>query len=381
MRRIAAFATALVLAVAVLTPADAASAKLGGPCKKLHQVDWIKNVRVQCTWIPAAQGKKGRAAWKALPLAKTTATAAELNLPVLAPTSFDDLLSKVSGIPSGAWQRASSTLAATTARSVPLTVLTGPTSAFTGFDPSPALSAVTRLFPAAPIPPRLLIVVHNGDDRAWATEVVRTEVGSADLEQLQRNEGGDITASNCRTTCDGAKQLMVHTGTSLLLIGRSALYGKVTSDQQALVAHEFTHSLQSYAFVDSGRSWSLLPRWLVEGGAEWTQLAATSADFDGYLGVRRGVLREFTPSSLSAAWLEDFLRSTDGNASYANWRLYDLGMLATEVLVSIAGPEALMRLFGEVAGGKDFPTAFSAIFGTPWDTAVPKIAAAIAASK
>ena len=81
MRRSAALLSALLITSVVLPPADAATAKLGGPCKKMHQVIWIKGVRAQCTWIPAGQGKKGRAVWKALTAVKATATAEELGLP------------------------------------------------------------------------------------------------------------------------------------------------------------------------------------------------------------------------------------------------------------------------------------------------------------
>jgi hypothetical protein len=94
MRRIAGAMTVLVLLLTTVAPADAATARIGGPCKKLHQVDWITGVRAQCTWIPAGHGKKGRAIWKRLPPAKTTATAAELGLvpptPAPEPTSSAD---------------------------------------------------------------------------------------------------------------------------------------------------------------------------------------------------------------------------------------------------------------------------------------------------
>lgn len=80
MRRIAALLTAATLAVGGAFPASAASKPyIGGPCQKVHQVDWIKNVRAQCTWVPAPKTKKkGRLIWKALPQAKLTATKKDL---------------------------------------------------------------------------------------------------------------------------------------------------------------------------------------------------------------------------------------------------------------------------------------------------------------
>lgn len=85
MRRTVVAAAALALCGSVATPAAAASVRIGGPCKKVHQVDWIKGVRAQCTWVPAKTKKKGKLIWKALPPAKTTATRAELS-PTPAPS-------------------------------------------------------------------------------------------------------------------------------------------------------------------------------------------------------------------------------------------------------------------------------------------------------
>lgn len=84
MRSVPVMIAAAVLAMGTVAPAEAASARIGGPCKKIHQVDRIKGVRVQCTWVRLAVPKKkqtGKLVWKALPPPKLTATRAELNLP------------------------------------------------------------------------------------------------------------------------------------------------------------------------------------------------------------------------------------------------------------------------------------------------------------
>ena len=61
-----------------MSPAQAASARIGGTCKKVHQVDWIKGVRAQCTWVAVPGSKKGKLVWKALAPAKTSVTKSEL---------------------------------------------------------------------------------------------------------------------------------------------------------------------------------------------------------------------------------------------------------------------------------------------------------------
>lgn len=79
MRTLAAVVTSAALAFGAIAPVEAASKpRIGGPCKKIHQVDWIKNIRAQCTWVPVKGAKKGRLIWKALPQPKLTATKKEL---------------------------------------------------------------------------------------------------------------------------------------------------------------------------------------------------------------------------------------------------------------------------------------------------------------
>ena len=88
MRRTAALLTSATLLVGFAAPVAAASKPyIGGPCKLVHQVDWIKGVRAQCTWVPANTKKNGKLIWKPLAPAKTTATKNELS-PTAPPASL-----------------------------------------------------------------------------------------------------------------------------------------------------------------------------------------------------------------------------------------------------------------------------------------------------
>lgn len=84
VRSVSMLVAAALLAGLPSAPAGAATPRLGGPCKKIHQVDWIKGVRAQCTWVKLTVPKKkrtGKLVWKPLPPPKVTASRAELNLP------------------------------------------------------------------------------------------------------------------------------------------------------------------------------------------------------------------------------------------------------------------------------------------------------------
>ena len=384
MRTFAAVVTTAALAFGGFAPAEAASKpRIGGPCKKIHQVDWIKNVRAQCTWVPVKGAKKGRLIWKALPLPKLTATKQELTPPSAPsiPATFDELMANVSGISYGAWKRSAEAMAAAQARDIPVEVKVGPTTTVSTVDTEAAISLITRLFPATPLPKRMFIVVHNNADRDWAKATVQTETGDG-YRQILNSEGGDITASNCRpdASCPGAKQMMVGgSGVSVLMFGDNGLKQPNATDRIGRIVHEMVHSLQ--AAQTGERKWGAVPRWLVEGGAEWANITATSTSHSEYLSLRKPRSEDLVRNrdTYNAAWVETFLRTMDWNADYENWRWYDVGLRATEVLTVIGGPDSWMRIFAEVGSGKDFPTAFETIYGASWDATAPKIAAAVAA--
>jgi hypothetical protein len=130
-----------------------------------------------------------------------------------------------------------------------------------------------------------------------------------------------------------------------------------------------------------------IPRWLLEGGAAWSQCAAIfSSDYKHYLEERTRNTGDIfaNPSLYTAEWITQFLNPDPLTTwaywnAYENWRLYDIGLLATEVLVSLKGPEAYMRLYTNVGNGLTFASSFEKEFGLSWTEAAPIIARAIEA--
>ena len=152
----------------------------------------------------------------------------------------------------------------------------------------------------------------------------------------------------------------------------------------AIEAHEFVHTIQIGPFAGvTGRTFNHLPRWLLEGMASYSQAAVLGAtSFDAYKAERT---REVSGFKNSVAWLETFLAPTGSDWSHWNkytgsdsWRIYDVGFLATEVLVALKGPATAMQLYSNVAGGQTFDAAFASLYGISWAEAYKKIARTIA---
>ena len=93
--------------------------------------------------------------------------------------------------------------------------------------------------------------------------------------------------------------------------------------------------------------------------------------------------------SYTAEWIQEFLnpnpvfnKDTDiwlYWQKYPNYRVYDIGGLANEILTSIKGPSAVMNLYAAVGKGSTFLDAFKQEFGINWNEAVTYISKAIAA--
>ena len=93
-------------------------------------------------------------------------------------------------------------------------------------------------------------------------------------------------------------------------------------------------------------------------------------------------------SKPTAAWIEKFLDPdyTTGwdkwnGDEYDRWAVYDVGSLATEVMVAIGGPDKFMDLYKVTGSGKSFTQAFESIYGISWRDGVKIIANAIVAQQ
>ena len=158
--------------------------------------------------------------------------------------------------------------------------------------------------------------------------------------------------------------------------------------QGTLEAHEYFHNVQDLLLKESGID--RIPRWLTEGGATWTAEATVFyEDFNKYTFERNSnnntILFREKPS---AAWLEKFLDPNyttgwdqwNGN-EYHPWAIYDVGGLASEIMVSIGGPDKFLDLYKITGSGKTFAQAFESIYGISWKDGAKIIANAIVAQQ
>ena len=128
-----------------------------------------------------------------------------------------------------------------------------------------------------------------------------------------------------------------------------------------------------------------MPRWLVEGSASFVEMASVySNDFTKYLGAKGSLLTQLQyQKSFREEDLIKFLDAPSLGTNWSSWdsypqqRVYDIGMLVSEIMVAVAGPESLLEQFKLVASGLSYKQAFEKVFSVSWEEGVKLIAKAI----
>jgi hypothetical protein len=300
-----------------------------------------------------------------------------------APTSFADLEQNAKSVAYWAWKKSSQVVATSTAKMPNVITHVGPNTELPNDQAKTAVELVNRLYPRAIMPKEVHFVYYVFKDLAW---------GQSMLDEFTSNDpnAAGEAAHNCRaeSDCGGASARTSRDGIATVLVGvqagKSFAWNDSLHTNGALEAHEYTHNLQQAPSVGTNRNWAMVPRWYVEGGAEFAQTAAVFfASHNTYLEERRQWTQDLTKGTwVTQQWLEEFINPigwTDWSVwdKYAGWRVYDVGFAVTEILTAIKGPAATMDLINLIAQGNSYDQAFEKAYGIKWVEAVPIISRTI----
>jgi hypothetical protein len=301
------------------------------------------------------------------------------------PTSFNDLEANYAGIPYWAWKKSADVLQSSTAKNAKLTVLIGPNTRPGNEIPQMAISQVSRLFPNYKESKEYVLIYFNFKDASWAESKFNSYIGT---------DGGYDTRGSVQKICPSenacasglaVKNQVTNISVSLITAGTASLSDKRFLNG-VLEAHEYFHTIQNAQFENSANNNGMVPRWLVEGSASFIEDAAINYDsFDNYkiqkISNVQGLLnrKEFNEQKLIT-----FLDAPSLGKDWSSWdsydpsRVYDIGNLVTEIMVSIKGPEVIMEQFKLVASGMTYQQAFEKVFGISWADGVKIIAKVLA---
>lgn len=353
-----------------------AAVKAGATCTKLGSTSTTAGKKYTCI----KSGKK--LVWDK----GVTVLAPKASIPV-GPTSFSDLQANYAGVPYWAWKKSADVLTSSKAKSAKLTLLIGPNTHPGNEIPQMAISQVSRLFPNYKESKEFVLIYFNYKDAAWAEAQFNSYIGT---------DSGNDTSGSIQKICPSevacasglaVKNQVTGISVSLITAGTASLNDKRFLNG-VLEAHEYFHTIQNAQFDGDVvvHNTGVLPRWLTEGSASFVEDAAINYDsFDKYKIQKtsniQGLLyrKEFNEQKLIS-----FLDAPSLGKDWSSWdsydpsRVYDIGMLVTEIMVSIKGPESIMEQYKLVASGMSYQQAFEKVFGISWSEGVKIIAKVLA---
>jgi hypothetical protein len=365
----------LIALALFLVPMNAiAAVKAGDACKKAGTTATANGKKYTCI----KSGKK--LIWNK----GVTVSPIKVNVPA-GPTSFDDLEAKYSGVPEAAWKKSSAVISASKAKNVQPTILIGPNSHPVYEIPQVAISQVSRLFPNFKESQEFVLIYFNYQDSSWAQVQFDKYIGtnggydtSGEVKKLCPGERGCQSAAAVRNQVTGISVVLITAG--------PASSADKHFQTGAIEAHEYFHTIQDTQLVGSPVNNGMLPRWLIEGSASFVEMASINYDaFDKYKIAKASLLTELLyRKEFNEQKLIKFLDAPSLGKDWSSWdsystqRVYDIGMMVTEIMVSLKGPESILEQNKYVASGLTYQQAFEKVFGITWADGVKVIAKVLA---
>lgn len=294
------------------------------------------------------------------------------------PTSLQDLVQNSDAAAYWAWKKSSEKVLNSSPIAKKAIVEIGPNTTPDYLSPQIAIDLASKLYSDHKQNQELTYIYYEHEDTAWAQKKLNDFLGKHILDWQKGQAQNSCRAKN---DCLGAVAITHPKKPAGIVLVSASDAGKKDANHTSgtLEAHEYTHIIQDES---QGRFLGQVPRWQAEGEAMFAQAASIyHLDFLSYTVERKRIIKELINNpEISQNWLIDFINPEKGLTrwevwdKYPGWRVYDVGMLVTEVLASLKGPESTMRLSLEVGNGLTYQKAFEKIYGIPWEAAVPLLA-------
>jgi len=294
------------------------------------------------------------------------------------PTTLEDLVINFDATAYWAWKKSSIKILNSIATAKTASVEIGPNSIPDYKSPQIAIDLTSKLYSDFKQDQDLVFVYYGYQDRDWAQSKLNKYLGNYSQEWQKKQAEASCRAEN---DCLGGVAITHPAKPSGIVLVTASEAGKndINHTSGTLESHEYTHIIQDDL---QGKFLGQIPRWHAEGEAEFAQAAAIyHLDFTSYNVERQRIIKDLIRNpEIDKNWLIEFLNPASGLVKwqawdkYDGWRVYDIGMLVTEILTSLKGPESTMGLSFEVGNGLSYQKAFEKIYGITWKLAVPLIA-------
>lgn len=373
------FLTLILIFSTIVIPANSATTpKPGAACKSYLMKIKSTNQTFTCVKL----GKK--LIWKRTQEEVKPIEASPKVYPENFELNFKNILENYQAIPYLAWKKSSEQFQKSLPKDVDVKIFISPNTKPLTSDPKKFVTMTSRLFGDYQQVSEFILVYYTYKDIDWAQSYVDQYIGK---------DGGYDNSKEaskmCQTefNCTSAAVLMNQkTKISLAIMTTPSGLNTVNDFATGVrEAHEYSHTIQDKQYVGRLPDGIVPPNWLIEGSAEFIQIATIyNNSFQKYSGDRKFITKDlFYPANINADWLTEFLNSKDLGKrwdlweNYDGWRSYDVGFMVSEIMAAIAGPNSIMEMFKNMGDGLSFQESFLKVFGTSWDEAFRLINKAI----
>jgi hypothetical protein len=310
-----------------------------------------------------------------------TAQASKTPKPI---TSFQDAVNRPTDVSYWAWKKSSDQVLSSSAKMTGLEIIVGPNTKLSNSKSAAGFDAAKRLYPTFRHPQKTYVIYYGHKDIEWAQKK---------YSQIFPSATGQEAKNGCQKIdfCWGASGTINNEGDGVLLVAVMTNNPTRNHTSGTLEAHEYTHVIQIGSFYgtqNQGQAMCCIkaftPWWFVEGGAEFSQLAAVYAkSFPKYSADRKFWAKELLENrkkKYTEKWIANFIKPPNNDVwmdPETQWHLYDLGMLVSEIFTAIKGPAINIQIFEDISDGMTYEQSFEKHFSMKWDAAIPLIAKSI----
>ena len=435
MRKIA-LAVVMTVLLGVSAPASiAATPKSGSVCAKLGTTSTTSGVKLICqksgTRLLWAVATSSPSSPQAKPTPTPTATKAtfKAKIPITLPVAqngtitFSNILDHISEIPSTSYQNIQKVLSSNSPTDQPNNIYVGPNTTLdiTGGTTriKELVARESRLWSGFAQPKFYSIYAYNSMDEKDAEEKFKADFKAKNYDYSSPEVLDGLIralAGNCQQTvhpgafsgpvgdCRGASSgSYFKSDDSFMVLGQTGTSNDPYISSGGIIGHEYLHAVVGAQWIGSPNcvnpdnfapgcnrsgmsNHGFSPCWIFEGAPNSIGFGLAADTQAQYLDLRKQLPYSrgaTTVTDYTQASLRDYLMNQSPSTCYNNNNIYTLGYsigaLATEALVSIAGPQAVLAIYSLGAEGKDFATAFKAVYGISWDEGATVLSKVLAA--
>jgi hypothetical protein len=318
----------------------------------------------------------------------------------LRPTNWQDVYEKRLGIPHSAWSQTASNINSSSSKVGNVEVFVGPNTVLSYPEYRTNMDLVSRAFPSARNVKTLKLFIFNFKDSGWADSTFKN-VFSYETQAF-KNRHAQAVSEICpekREVCF-AQAFIDSNSDGVIMFGMTdkgskeqlaQTYSEYARDSLGyVIGHEYMHTIQRVILGDRWYQRDFTPpSWFNEGSAVFIENAAPNyKSFDNYMRFRAvdsKLLYADCPYEycvkLDEKLIFDYLSLAHYDKNWDNFAYamkYEMSARTVEILVSLKGPDSLIRMVEVMASGKKFDEAFQIVYEISYDQARSIIARIIA---